>query len=133
MKNAILTLISQAVVVSVDPRRVYVKDPTEVEFKTIRVTKPGNSGVIFFFLLFIFFNLFVVCFVTHSNTVSELNNYKIRILILVSFFVCSISDVYIILWAQIFFFFPKLFSGPNGEEFAWYQCTVSIQYFLEVK
>ncbi|PON62703.1 Bifunctional enzyme Fae/Hps [Parasponia andersonii] len=50
---------NQAVVVSVDPRRVYVKHPNDVEFKTVRVT-----------------NL-----------------------------------------------------GPNGEEFAWYQCTVSILCF----
>ncbi|KAK8693312.1 hypothetical protein V6N13_070901 [Hibiscus sabdariffa] len=35
---------NQAVVVSIDPRRVYVKDPNDVQFKTIRVTKPGPNG-----------------------------------------------------------------------------------------
>ena len=34
----------QAVVVSIDPRRVYVKDPKDVEFKTIRVTNPGKGA-----------------------------------------------------------------------------------------
>ncbi|GMI80280.1 HIS HF [Hibiscus trionum] len=35
---------NQAVVVSIDPRRVYLKSPNDVEFKTIRVTKPGPNG-----------------------------------------------------------------------------------------
>ncbi|KAJ4969488.1 hypothetical protein NE237_016189 [Protea cynaroides] len=35
---------NQAVVVSIDPRRVYVKDPNEVEFMTIKVTIPGPNG-----------------------------------------------------------------------------------------
>ncbi|XP_021276244.1 imidazole glycerol phosphate synthase hisHF, chloroplastic isoform X2 [Herrania umbratica] len=35
---------SQAVVVSIDPRRVYLKSPNDVQFKTIRVTKPGPGG-----------------------------------------------------------------------------------------
>ncbi|KAK6149339.1 hypothetical protein DH2020_016864 [Rehmannia glutinosa] len=35
---------NQAVVVSIDPRRVYLKDPTDVEFKSVRVTKPGPNG-----------------------------------------------------------------------------------------
>ncbi|KAL4386928.1 hypothetical protein GQ457_09G014880 [Hibiscus cannabinus] len=35
---------NQAVVVSIDPRRVYLKSPGDVEFKTIRVTKPGPNG-----------------------------------------------------------------------------------------
>ncbi|KAG9446194.1 hypothetical protein H6P81_012322 [Aristolochia fimbriata] len=35
---------NQAVVVSIDPRRVYVKSPDNVEFKTIKVTKPGPHG-----------------------------------------------------------------------------------------
>lgn len=35
---------NQAVVVSIDPRRVYVKDPSDVEFKTIRLTNPGPNG-----------------------------------------------------------------------------------------
>ncbi|XP_039067201.1 imidazole glycerol phosphate synthase hisHF, chloroplastic-like isoform X1 [Hibiscus syriacus] len=35
---------NQAVVVSIDPRRVYLKSPNDVEFKAIRVTKPGPNG-----------------------------------------------------------------------------------------
>ncbi|KAK6934481.1 Histidine biosynthesis protein [Dillenia turbinata] len=35
---------NQAVVVSIDPRRVYLKNPDDVEFKTIRVTNPGPNG-----------------------------------------------------------------------------------------
>ncbi|XP_027169968.1 imidazole glycerol phosphate synthase hisHF, chloroplastic [Coffea eugenioides] len=35
---------NQAVVVSIDPRRVYVKDPDTVKFKTIPVRKPGPNG-----------------------------------------------------------------------------------------
>ncbi|XP_051136206.1 imidazole glycerol phosphate synthase hisHF, chloroplastic [Andrographis paniculata] len=35
---------NQAVVVSIDPRRVYLKDPKDVEFKSIRVTNPGPNG-----------------------------------------------------------------------------------------
>ncbi|KAB2002575.1 hypothetical protein ERO13_D11G071500v2 [Gossypium hirsutum] len=35
---------NQAVVVSVDPRRVYVQGPNDVQFKTIRVPKPGPNG-----------------------------------------------------------------------------------------
>ncbi|KAL5583629.1 hypothetical protein UlMin_016071 [Ulmus minor] len=35
---------NQAVVVSIDPRRVYLKDPKDVEFKTIRVANPGPNG-----------------------------------------------------------------------------------------
>lgn len=35
---------NQAVVVSIDPRRVYVKDPSDVEFKTVRLTNPGPNG-----------------------------------------------------------------------------------------
>ncbi|XVF16452.1 hypothetical protein REPUB_Repub10bG0031800 [Reevesia pubescens] len=34
---------NQAVVVSIDPRRVYLKSPNDVQFKTIRVTKPGPN------------------------------------------------------------------------------------------
>lgn len=29
-------------VVSIDPRRVYLKDPNDVEFKSVRVSKPGK-------------------------------------------------------------------------------------------
>lgn len=36
--------ITQAVVVSIDPRRVYVKDPSDVEFKTVRLTNPGKES-----------------------------------------------------------------------------------------
>ena len=32
---------SQAVVVSIDPRRVYVNHPDDVPYKVIRVTNPG--------------------------------------------------------------------------------------------
>ncbi|KAG6491480.1 hypothetical protein ZIOFF_052831 [Zingiber officinale] len=35
---------NQAVVVSIDPRRVYVRSPDDVEFKTIKVSSPGPSG-----------------------------------------------------------------------------------------
>ncbi|OMO78158.1 Histidine biosynthesis, HisF [Corchorus capsularis] len=35
---------NQAVVVSIDPRRVYVKSPNDVQFKTVRVAKPGPNG-----------------------------------------------------------------------------------------
>ncbi|XP_023522104.1 imidazole glycerol phosphate synthase hisHF, chloroplastic-like [Cucurbita pepo subsp. pepo] len=35
---------NQAVVVSIDPRRVYLKSPDDVEFKVIRVTNPGPNG-----------------------------------------------------------------------------------------
>ncbi|KAE8697458.1 Imidazole glycerol phosphate synthase subunit HisF [Hibiscus syriacus] len=35
---------NQAVVVSIDPRRVPVKCPNDVQFKTKRVTKPGPNG-----------------------------------------------------------------------------------------
>ena len=42
----------QAVVVSIDPRRVYVKDPNDVQLKTIRVSSPGEELVFFSFSLF---------------------------------------------------------------------------------
>ncbi|KAH1154052.1 hypothetical protein AAZX31_18G103200 [Glycine max] len=35
---------NQAVVVSIDPRRVYVKDPNDLQLKTIRVSSPGPNG-----------------------------------------------------------------------------------------
>lgn len=35
---------AQAVVVSVDPRRVYVPDPTTVKHRTVRTDKPGPNG-----------------------------------------------------------------------------------------
>ncbi|VAH88972.1 unnamed protein product [Triticum turgidum subsp. durum] len=35
---------NQAVVVSIDPRRVYVKSPDEVQFKTVKVSSKGPSG-----------------------------------------------------------------------------------------
>jgi glutamine amidotransferase/cyclase len=34
----------QAVVVSIDPRRIYVNDPSETPFRTIQVSKPGPNG-----------------------------------------------------------------------------------------
>ncbi|PQM33759.1 imidazole glycerol phosphate synthase hisHF chloroplastic [Prunus yedoensis var. nudiflora] len=39
-----LKLAKRAVVVSIDPRRVYLKNPEDVGFKTIRVTNPGPNG-----------------------------------------------------------------------------------------
>ncbi|KAF3329042.1 Imidazole glycerol [Carex littledalei] len=35
---------NQAVVVSIDPRRVYIKSPDEVKFKSVRLTKQGPNG-----------------------------------------------------------------------------------------
>lgn len=35
---------NQAVVVSIDPRRLYVKSPGEVEFKTVKLRSPGPHG-----------------------------------------------------------------------------------------
>ncbi|KAJ6302865.1 hypothetical protein OIU77_016873 [Salix suchowensis] len=35
---------NQAVVVSIDPRRMYLNDPSDVEFKSIRLTKQGPNG-----------------------------------------------------------------------------------------
>lgn len=35
---------NQAVVVSIDPRRMYIKSPEDVEFRSTRVTNPGPNG-----------------------------------------------------------------------------------------
>ena len=35
-------------VVSIDPRRVYVKDPNDVQLKTIRVSNLGEDLAVFF-------------------------------------------------------------------------------------
>ncbi|WCJ32956.1 Imidazole glycerol phosphate synthase subunit HisF [Euphorbia peplus] len=35
---------NQAVVVSIDPRRVYLKNPSDVDFKAVKVTNPGPNG-----------------------------------------------------------------------------------------
>lgn len=35
---------NQAVVVSIDPRRVYIKTPNDVQFKSVKVTNPGPNG-----------------------------------------------------------------------------------------
>ncbi|ONK62056.1 uncharacterized protein A4U43_C08F36340 [Asparagus officinalis] len=35
---------NQAVVVSIDPRRVYIRSPDEVKFKSVKLTKPGPLG-----------------------------------------------------------------------------------------
>ncbi|XP_057466494.1 LOW QUALITY PROTEIN: imidazole glycerol phosphate synthase hisHF, chloroplastic-like [Actinidia eriantha] len=35
---------NQAVVVSIDPRRVYLKNPDDVKFKTVKVSNPGPNG-----------------------------------------------------------------------------------------
>jgi len=37
------------VVVSIDPRRVYVKDPNDVQLKTVRVSNPGEDLADFYF------------------------------------------------------------------------------------
>lgn len=43
----------QAVVVSIDPRRVYVKDPNDVQLKTVRVSNLGEDLAAFFsFILY---------------------------------------------------------------------------------
>lgn len=36
-------LVLQAVVVSIDPRRVYLKSPDDVDFKTVRLSNPGKE------------------------------------------------------------------------------------------
>jgi len=46
---------NQAVVVSIDPRRVYVNSPAEVPYKTIELQKPGKCPF-FCYLLFIYIN-----------------------------------------------------------------------------
>lgn len=38
----------QAVVVSIDPRRVYLSHPNDAEFKAIRVKTPGNWHMLCF-------------------------------------------------------------------------------------
>ncbi|XAR54762.1 hypothetical protein NMG60_11030048 [Bertholletia excelsa] len=35
---------NQAVVVSIDPRRVYLKNPSDVEFKAVKLSNPGPNG-----------------------------------------------------------------------------------------
>ncbi|KAL6999260.1 Imidazole glycerol phosphate synthase hisHF, chloroplastic [Sarracenia purpurea var. burkii] len=35
---------NQAVVVSIDPRKVWLKNPVDVEFKTVKVSNPGPNG-----------------------------------------------------------------------------------------
>ncbi|KNA05436.1 hypothetical protein SOVF_190390, partial [Spinacia oleracea] len=35
---------NQAVVVSIDPRRVYIDTPNDVPFKSVNVTNPGPNG-----------------------------------------------------------------------------------------
>ncbi|CAK7330795.1 unnamed protein product [Dovyalis caffra] len=37
---------NQAVVVSIDPRRVYLNDPSDVEFECVRLTNPGMENVL---------------------------------------------------------------------------------------
>lgn len=36
-------MVLQAVVVSIDPRRVYLKDPNDVKFEATRVSNPGKG------------------------------------------------------------------------------------------
>ena len=43
----------QAVVVSIDPRRVYVKDHNDVQLKTIRVSNSGEELAFYFPLFYI--------------------------------------------------------------------------------
>jgi len=43
----------QAVVVSIDPRRVYINNPNDVQFQTIKVSSPGE--VFFHFSLILIF------------------------------------------------------------------------------
>lgn len=38
-----VAFVLQAVVVSIDPRRVYLKDPKDVEFKTVKVRNLGKA------------------------------------------------------------------------------------------
>jgi hypothetical protein len=45
----------QAVVVSIDPRRVYINNPNDVQFQTIKVSSPGE---VFSFLPD--FNIFMI-------------------------------------------------------------------------
>lgn len=82
--------ICQAVVVSIDPRRVYIRNPNDVKFKTIKVSSPGT---IFFVVL------------------SPLSLH-------------SSSYFYKMFYRYEFSFLQIL--GPSGEEYAWYQCTVSL-------
>ena len=43
----------QAVVVSIDPRRVYLVHPDDSAFKAVRVKNPGNCRIVFFKLKFV--------------------------------------------------------------------------------
>lgn len=38
-----MAFVLQAVVVSIDPRRVYLKDPKDVEFKAVKVRNLGKA------------------------------------------------------------------------------------------
>jgi len=49
LSTFLLIFILQAVVVSIDPRRVYVKDPNDVQLKTVRVSNPGEDLADFYF------------------------------------------------------------------------------------
>jgi hypothetical protein len=44
----------QAVVVSIDPKRVYVKDPSEVPYKTVEVQQPGIYSYRMFVRFYVF-------------------------------------------------------------------------------
>lgn len=41
LSNFYLVIFCQAVVVSIDPRRMYINSPEDVEFRSTRVTNPG--------------------------------------------------------------------------------------------
>lgn len=43
-RELIIVLGLQAVVVSIDPRRVYIKDPSDVKFKAIKLANQGPNG-----------------------------------------------------------------------------------------
>lgn len=49
----------QAVVVSIDPRRVYLVHPNDAEFKAVRVKNPGNWHIVRFDVKFVWsFNIY---------------------------------------------------------------------------
>lgn len=96
-------------VVSIDPRRVYINAPDDVEFKAVRVTNPGNRHAMLD--IFVCLDLFVCIYVCAQT------------------FHVILLPIHISI-GIFFIVFSILVSGPNGEEYAWYQCTVSFICFL---
>lgn len=93
-------------VVSIDPRRVYVKNQNDVKFKTIRVTNPGKETIVILSFSLLHWLFFCLCmYKLLSGWPSFMESFEFCLL---------------------------LISGPNGEEYAWYQCTVSILCFLNL-